>query len=93
MIRINTMEFLKYERWTDDDVQALLNIYAQDEIQRELEMATCKKSILKNFKWVKRAGHYSHKKTVQREACLHMFVSAVADKISLLILSLALQAF
>ncbi|ROK15794.1 hypothetical protein DPX16_10098 [Anabarilius grahami] len=32
------MEFKKYDRWTDDEVQALLSIYAEDKIQQELEI-------------------------------------------------------
>jgi len=31
------MEFKKYDRWTDNDVQALLSLYAENEIQRKLE--------------------------------------------------------
>jgi len=33
----STMEFKKYDRWTDDEVQALLSFYVEDEIQQELE--------------------------------------------------------
>ncbi|XP_067284050.1 zinc finger and SCAN domain-containing protein 29-like [Pseudorasbora parva] len=35
------MEFnKKYDRWTDNEVQALLSVYAEEDIQRELETAT-----------------------------------------------------
>ncbi|XP_056098526.1 zinc finger and SCAN domain-containing protein 29-like [Rhinichthys klamathensis goyatoka] len=34
------MEFTKkYDRWTDDEVQALISVFAEEEIQRELETA------------------------------------------------------
>ena len=36
----STVEFKKYARWTDDEVQALLSLYEDDEIQRELESHT-----------------------------------------------------
>ena len=29
------MEFKKYDRWTNNEVQALLSLYAEDEVQRE----------------------------------------------------------
>lgn len=45
----------KYDRWTDDKVQALFSVFAEDKIQREMEKMT------RNEKTLKLQGQYSPK--------------------------------